>query len=215
MAGGWYPGKEAFDTSRGLGIGSDYAASGGKGLDEGPGKAPSPLNIDKYPRRRSNPSPITQPGPAMGNLLGRIGDFLSKNSDMLIGMGAGMAGGRSIGEGIAGAGYGALYGGKQDIAEQTRQSTIAALMKQGYTREQAEAMAGQPKLLPTTSFTDIGGVNAPVTTSPFGVRLATGGIGAAPGSATAGAGRSVGQTAVLPDGRPVRWNGTTWQLWRD
>jgi hypothetical protein len=122
---------------------------------------------------RPTANPITQLPQASAGVLDRINDYLRRNSNTLIGMGAGFAGAPSFGQGVSRAGYGALAGGKLDVADQSREATIRALVAQGYSRDQAEAIAGDSGLLKTSTL-PVGPVgrqeNLPVSMGPFGVR---------------------------------------------
>jgi hypothetical protein len=120
---------------------------GPSGVHTDEGVVPKQDNLPA-PANAPRPNPITQLPQASAGVLDRINDYLKRNSNMLIGMGAGFAGAPSFGQGVSRAGYGALAGGKLDVADQSREATIRALMGRGYTRDQAEAMAGESKLLP-------------------------------------------------------------------
>lgn len=145
------------------------------------------------------PSPVTQLPQASAGVLDRINDYLKRNSNTLIGLGAGFAGAPSFGAGVSRAGYGALAGGRLDVAEQQRTATVNALMGQGYTREQAEAIAGQSGLLKTENL-PVGPPgrqeNVPVSMSPFGVRPLPVDLGK--------------QGAGAPDGTTKQMNGRTY-----
>jgi hypothetical protein len=150
-------------------------------------------------------NPITQLPQASAGVLDRINDYLRRNSNTLIGMGAGFAGAPSFGQGVSRAGYGALAGGKLDIADQSREATIRALMGQGYTRDQAEAVAGQSGLLKTENL-PVGPAgrqeNVPVSMSPFGVRPLPINLGAQGAGAPDGTTRQIeGHTYVVLNGK--------------
>jgi hypothetical protein len=119
------------------------------------------------------PSPVTSLPQASAGVLDRINDYLRRNSNLLIGMGAGFAGAPSFGQGVSRAGYGALAGSKLDVTDQQREATVRALMGQGYSRDQAEAIAGESGLLKTQDLA-VGPPGAeqklPIAVSPFGVR---------------------------------------------
>jgi hypothetical protein len=151
-------------------------------------------------------NPITQLPQASAGVLDRINDYLRRNSNTLIGMGAGFAGAPSFGQGVSRAGYGALAGGKLDIADQNREATIRALMGQGYTRDQAEAVAGQSDLLkPQTLKVGPPGAEQelPVSMSPFGVRPLPINLGAQAGG------------SVQPGTQIAMPNGQVWRLGAD
>jgi hypothetical protein len=143
---------------------------------------------------------VTQLPQASAGVLDRINDYLKRNSNTLIGLGAGFAGSRSFGEGVSRAGYGALAGGRLDVSEQQRTATVNALMAQGYTRDQAEAMAGDKSLLKTQDL-DVGPPGAeqkvPISVSPFGVRPLPINLGAQGGV-------QPGQQVALPNGQFMR-----------
>jgi hypothetical protein len=156
------------------------------------------------PANAPRPSPVTQLPQASAGVLDRINDYLKRNSNTLIGLGAGFAGSRSFGEGVSRAGYGALAGGRLDVSEQQRTATVNALMAQGYTRDQAEAMAGDKSLLKTQDL-DVGPPGAeqkvPISVSPFGVRPLPINLG------TQGTGGGVGPGSQIV-------NPKTGQVWR-
>jgi hypothetical protein len=154
---------------------------------------------------RPTANPITQLPQASAGVLDRINDYLRRNSNTLIGMGAGFAGAPSFGQGVSRAGYGALAGGKLDIADQSREATIRALVAQGYTRDQAEAIAGDSSLLKTSNL-PVGPVGRqeqlPVSTSPFGVRPLPINLGAQGAGAPDGTTRQIeGHTYVVLNGK--------------
>jgi hypothetical protein len=173
--------------------------------------APPPVGVvpkqDNFPAGANapRPNPITQLPQASAGVLDRINDYLKRNSNMLIGLGAGFAGAPSFGQGVSRAGYGALAGGKLDVSEQQRMATVSALMAQGYTREQAEAMAGDKGLLKTENL-PVGPPgrqeNVPVSMSPFGVRPLPVNLGAQGAGAPDGATKQInGRTYVVVNGK--------------
>ncbi len=98
-------------------------------------------------------NPVAQPAPQPQepSLLSKIGDKLSQNSNLLIGMGAGFAGAPSIGTGISRALTGASAGGQLDLKQAMQQGAIGptytALVKAGVPKEQALAAVYNPKIL--------------------------------------------------------------------
>jgi hypothetical protein len=177
---------------------------GPSGVWTEPGVAVPKQDNFPAPANAPRPNPITQLPQASAGVLDRINDYLKRNSNTLIGLGAGFAGAQSFGQGVSRAGYGALAGGRLDVSEQQRTATVNALMAQGYTREQAEAIAGDKSLLKTQDL-DVGPPGAeqkvPISVSPFGVRPLPINLG------TQGTGGGVGPGSQIV-------NPKTGQVWR-
>jgi hypothetical protein len=81
------------------------------------------------------------------SLLGRLGRGLSENSNLLLSIGAGMAGAPSIGTGLSRGFQMAVPGSQMDQKLQTQNATVDALMRRGLPRDVAFAAATNPTIL--------------------------------------------------------------------
>jgi hypothetical protein len=129
----------------GVAPGFQSVSPGYSGYRGGPSLPSSTSMLEDRPRREPGaPLPATASAP---DLLGRVGDFLQKHSNVFLGIGAGFGGARSLSEGLGRASAGVSAGQRADVENQAYNSTIDALMQRGMSRTDAEAIAGQPTLL--------------------------------------------------------------------
>ena len=87
------------------------------------------------------------PQPPDGGLLGGLGDWLANNRSALMGLGAGIAGGRTWGEGLSKGFQNAMTGRTLDQQHAAHSQTVAALMTHGFDETTARAAAGNPTML--------------------------------------------------------------------
>jgi len=79
--------------------------------------------------------------------LGGLGNWLGNNGSTLVGLGAGIAGGRSWGEGLSKGFQNAMSGRALDQQRAGQNQTVAALMTRGLSEDMARAAAGNPTML--------------------------------------------------------------------
>jgi len=82
-----------------------------------------------------------------GSVLGGLGNWLGNNSSTLMGLGAGIAGGRNWGEGLGKGLQNAMSGRALDQQRAGQDQTVAALMGRGLSEDVARAAAGNPTML--------------------------------------------------------------------
>ena len=82
--------------------------------------------------------------PGSGDLLGGFGNWLGNNSSTLMGLGAGIAGGRTWGEGLSKGFQNAITGRALDQRRAVHDQTVAALMQRGLDESTARTAAGNP-----------------------------------------------------------------------
>lgn len=89
------------------------------------------------------------PEPPAGSVFDKISRAINDNSNALIGIGGGLAGGRTLGESVAGASSGLLKGREADRQLQNQNFTAAFLAQRvpGLSHEQALGMAASPEIL--------------------------------------------------------------------
>lgn len=130
-----------------------------------PGGPPAPNNNSSAPERASDFSSAQRPvtgSPAEGaidltdaspGMLGKVWKGIQDNSNLLMGMGAGMSGAPSwavgMGRGFAGASAGAQADYKQNLQTGSAQQLYQALVAAGVPRQQAIAATTNPKLADT------------------------------------------------------------------
>jgi hypothetical protein len=85
--------------------------------------------------------------PAAGGPLGGLGHWLADNGATLMGLGAGIAGGRTWGEGLSKGFQNAMTGRSLDRQRGAHDQVVAALMQRGLDPTTAHAAAGNPALL--------------------------------------------------------------------
>src|SRR5262245_11163962 len=85
--------------------------------------------------------------PPAGGLLGGLGSWLGNNSATLMGLGAGIAGGRNWGEGLSKGFQNAMTGRALDRQRSAHEQVVAALMQRGLDATAASAAAGNPTML--------------------------------------------------------------------
>jgi hypothetical protein len=96
------------------------------------------------------PAPPPQPPipqPPAGGFLSGLGDWLANNRSALMGLGAGIAGGRTWGEGLSKGFQNAMSGRALDQQHAAHSQTVAALMRHGLDETTARAAAGNPTML--------------------------------------------------------------------
>jgi ElaB/YqjD/DUF883 family membrane-anchored ribosome-binding protein len=103
----------------------------------------------QLPPQQAAPGPAPQPQEP--SFLSKIGDKLNQNSNLLIGMGAGLAGAPSIGTGISRGLTGASAGSQLDVKQAMQQGAIGptykALVSAGVPPQQALAAVYNPTIL--------------------------------------------------------------------
>ena len=82
-----------------------------------------------------------------GSVLGGLANWLGNNSSTLMGLGAGIAGGRSWGEGLGKGLQNAMSGRALDQQRAGQNQTVTALMNCGLSEDMARAAAGNPTML--------------------------------------------------------------------
>jgi hypothetical protein len=85
--------------------------------------------------------------PPAGGLLEGLGEWLGNNSATLMGLGAGIAGGRNWGEGLSKGFQNAMTGRALDQRRSAHDQVVAALMDRGLDATTARAAAGNPAML--------------------------------------------------------------------
>ena len=91
--------------------------------------------------------PDRDAGNAVPGFLGGVGHWLGDNSSTLIGLGAGLAGGRNWGEGLSKGLQNALTARALDRQRAAHEQTVAALMQRGLDEATAHAAAANPMML--------------------------------------------------------------------
>ncbi len=97
-------------------------------------------------------APMPLPQPAMpqqqgGGFFSGLGDWLGNNRSALMGLGAGIAGGRTWGEGLSKGFQNAMTGRALDQQHAAQNLTVTALMRHGLDEGTARAAAGNPTML--------------------------------------------------------------------
>lgn len=96
----------------------------------------------------TNATPTTGPMPQeSGGFLSGLGRGIANNSNMLMALGAGIAGGRDLGEGISKGLSGAMGGAKIDRERGAGNLTYQALIKRGVDPATAQAAITDPNVL--------------------------------------------------------------------
>jgi hypothetical protein len=138
---------------------SGYDEAGFENYDFGP----SPVDVSARSKPPSSSGPgrassvATTPGQyatapsSVGGFFGRIGNVLHNNSNMFLGLGAGLAGKRSFGEAMSGGFEGAAKGGQMDVSQNMQMQGIRAaysnLIQQGIDPRAALAAVYNPELM--------------------------------------------------------------------
>jgi hypothetical protein len=91
--------------------------------------------------------PLPQDYGSSGSVLGGLGNWLGNNSSTLMGLGAGIAGGKTWGEGLSKGLQNAMSGRALDQQRAGQNQTVAALMNRGLSEDMARAAAGNPTML--------------------------------------------------------------------
>lgn len=124
----------------------------------GPAGAPSDANA-RLPANAAPTSGIAPMGlapPSMDgpmNFLGGVRDKINDNSNMLLGLAAGIAGGRNWGDGISKGMSLAMQGGQLDTRQGSRNLTEQALIRRGLDPSMARAVAANPALMSSVAGT--------------------------------------------------------------
>ena len=105
---------------------------------------PAPVDGATAPAPPPQP-PIPQP--PGGSFLSGVGDWLANNRSALMGLGAGIACGRTWGEGLSKGFQNAMTGRTLDQQHAAYSQTVAALMQHGLDESTARAAAGNPTML--------------------------------------------------------------------
>lgn len=94
-------------------------------------------------------APAAAPASAVpsSSLVGRLNQGLANNPNLLMAIGAGLAGSKTYGEGISRALSAAPAAGQLDIRNQRTNQTVDALVKRGVPPEFATAVATNPEIL--------------------------------------------------------------------
>ena len=119
----------------GLRAGEDFARWPAEHTQRLAGMVPEPLETR---------APVTVEG---GGFFGPLGHWLGDNSSALIGLGGGLAGGRSWSQGLGRGLELALSGRALDRQRAARNETVATLTRLGMNADTARAAAGNPTLL--------------------------------------------------------------------
>lgn len=101
--------------------------------------------------------PGRQQAGMLNNGLGGFGGWLNDNSNTLLMLGAGLAGGRNLGEGIGRGLQLAAEGRKTDTTRRNQNMTEQALLGRGLDPDTARLVAGNPELLQTILKNELGG----------------------------------------------------------
>jgi len=82
-----------------------------------------------------------------GDIFNKIGDMLNSRSNTLMGLGAGMLGAPSFGQGLSRGLTGAMAGGQTDIAQNRMTDTAKALVARGLPADLAAAASQSPDVM--------------------------------------------------------------------
>lgn len=138
LSGGGEPGAPPVTTSRQFAPGApgNPTVGRGDGLPDGRQTQPPPL------------APPTLDGNVPPSLFSRVGSFLGKNSDALMGAGAGLLSGRGWAPGLS-RGFAGLSAGAQSDKAQAAENQTAKFLQQrlGVSAEEAMSIAQNPALL--------------------------------------------------------------------
>jgi hypothetical protein len=93
------------------------------------------------------PQSFADAGPAVPDFPGATGHWLGSNGSTPSGLGAGIAGGSSWGDGLSNSFPNALAGGMFDPRHAGQSRTVATLMNHGLDEDTARAAAGNPTML--------------------------------------------------------------------
>src|SRR5712691_142794 len=115
-----------------------------------PGESP-PNDVATSAVPTPQPMPPLPPAPPQdygsGAVLGGLGNWLGNNSSTLMGLGAGIAGGKTWGEGLSKGLQNAMSGRALDQQRAGQNQTVTALMNRGLSEDMARAAAGNPTML--------------------------------------------------------------------
>jgi hypothetical protein len=129
-------------SMRGGGLLNRYDAVG-RGLGESP---PNDVAIATPQPTLALPHMLPQ-DQVTGSVLGGLGNWLGNNSSTLMGLGAGIAGGKTWGEGLSKGLQNAMSGRALDQQRAGQNQTVTALMNRGLSEDVARAAAGNPTML--------------------------------------------------------------------
>src|SRR5712692_7887170 len=93
------------------------------------------------------PQSFADAGPAVPDLPGGAGHWLGSNGSTPVGLGAGIAGGGSWGDGLSASFPNAPAGSSFDPLRAGQSRTVTALMNHGLDEDTARAAAGNPTML--------------------------------------------------------------------
>jgi hypothetical protein len=148
-AGGGYPVSPTgglldyvLTSMRGGGLLNRYDAVGGPGETPPNDVATAAVATPQLPLPQALPQ-----DQGVGAGLGGLANWLGNNSSTLMGLGAGIAGGRSWGEGLGKGLQNAMSGRALDQQRAGQNQTVTALMKRGLSEDMARAAAGNPTML--------------------------------------------------------------------
>ncbi len=114
----------------------------------GPAPAPTPQVAPQQAAQSPQPDPMNSfaasPGYAPQQQQQPAGNWLSNNSNMLMALGAGIAGGRDWGQGISMGLQGAMMGRKADSSQQAQQAIYQAVYRQTGDHNKAILAASNP-----------------------------------------------------------------------
>jgi hypothetical protein len=148
-AGGGYPASptgglldQVLASMRGGGLLNRYDAVG-----RWPGgNPPNDVATAAVPTPTLPPQALPQ-DQGSGSVLGGLGNWLGNNSSTLMGLGAGIAGGKTWGEGLSKGLQNAMSGRALDQQRAGQNQTVTALMNRGLSEDVARAAAGNPTML--------------------------------------------------------------------
>jgi hypothetical protein len=111
-----------------------------------PGESPS-NDVAMAAASAPQPMPPLPQDYGSGSVLGGLGNWLGSNSSTLMGLGAGIAGGKTWGEGLSKGFQNAASGRALDQQRAGQNQTVTALMNRGLSEDMARAAAGNPTML--------------------------------------------------------------------
>ncbi len=109
------------------------------------GLPPNALAQQQAPAPQQTPAAPQSPVPE-SSLWGRLGQGVADNSNLLLGLGSGLAGAPSWGQGISRAFQNAIPAGQLDARQNQLNATQNALVAKGLTQEQAKTISASPQL---------------------------------------------------------------------
>lgn len=127
-----------------------------------PVQSPQPIDNAQLPENATPTSGVAPAGlmPQQAGssdsplgFLGGVRDKINDNSNMLLGLAAGIAGGKNWGDGLSKGMTLAMTGGQLDTRQGSRNLTEQALIKRGLDPEMARAVASNPSLMSSVAGT--------------------------------------------------------------